>query len=131
MPGIGRFCRAGHQLLADNPPERFADHHPDLFALICREHIEHAIQTASRIAGMKSAQHKMTRLGGRDRERDCLQIAHFANHDHVGFAQRGAKRGSEREGVRVHLALSDMAIFRRNDVFNGILEGDTVVAPRN
>ena len=73
----------------------------------------------------------MTGFRGRYRERDCLQIAHFANHDHVGvFPQRSAKRGSEREGVRVHLALSDVTIFRRNDVFNGILKSDNMVAPR-
>ena len=61
---------------------------------------------------MESAKHEVTGFGSGDRERDRLQVAHFTDHDHVGvLAQRAAKRGSERDGVRVDLALRDVAIL--------------------
>ena len=83
---------ARDELLADDSAKRFADHDANLFLLIDRENIEKAIECARGVAGMKRAEHKMTRFRRGDGERDRFEVAHFADHDDIGiFTQRAAQ----------------------------------------
>ena len=122
--------RAGDQLLTDDAAQRFTHHDPNLFLLIDRKHIEHAIERAGSVPGMQRSQDQMPGLGRGDGERDRFQIAHLADHDHVRiFAERATQSGCERARVRVHFALRDVTTFRLQDVFNRIFQRDDVFAP--
>ena len=124
-----RSVGSRHELLADDSAQRFADHDANLLLLIDRENIEQAIERARGIAGVKRAEHEMSRFRRGDGERDRLQIAHFADHDDIGiFTQRAAQRRAERARVRVHFALRDVATFRLEDVFDRIFQRDDVFA---
>ena len=71
----------------------------------------------------------MPGLRSGDRERDRLEVAHFAHHDDIGiFAERAAQRRAERSRVRVHFALGDVATLRLEDIFDRIFERDDVFA---
>ena len=119
--------RARDQLLANDSPQRFAHHHPNLLLLIGRKDIEQTVEGARSVASMQRSQNKMSRLGGGDRERDRFQIAHLADHDYIRvFAQGSTQRRTERARVRVHFALGDVAILRLKNVFDRILERDDV-----
>ena len=86
----------------------------NLVALIDREHVEHPVERAGGAARVQRAQHEVTRFRGADGERDRLQIAHFADHDHIRvLAQRAAQRRREGARVRMHLTLGDVAAAAR------------------
>ena len=70
----------------------------------------------------------MARLGGLDRNRHRLEIAHLADEDDVGIlAQRRAQRALERVGVRPDLALVDEALLVVVHELDRILDRDDVV----
>src|SRR5438093_1485089 len=72
----------------------------------------------------------MPGLGCSDGERNRLQVAHFANHDHVWiFPQRSAQSSGERFCMREYFALRNMAVFRLDDVLDWVLQGNDVIAP--
>jgi len=69
-------------------------------------------------------------LGGGERERDGLQVAHLADQDHVRvLAQRAAQRVGERPGVRADLALVDEAALGRVHELDRILDRQDVRVP--
>ncbi len=58
------------------------------------------------------------------------RVAHFPDHDHVRvLAQRPAQRGGKGAGVRMHLALGDVATRRLDDVLDGVFQRDDVIVP--
>ena len=70
----------------------------------------------------------MARLGGLDRNRHRLEIAHLADEDDVGIlAERGAQRALERVGMRADLALVDEALLVVVHELDRILDRDDVV----
>ncbi len=72
----------------------------------------------------------MPRLRRRDGERDRLQVAHLAYHNHVRiFAQCPAQGRAEGARVRKHFALRNVAIFRLENVFDRVLKRDDMLAP--
>ena len=77
---------------------------------------------------MQRAEHQMARFGRLDRDRDRLEIAHFADeHDVRVFAKRGPQRVLERVGVVVDLTLVDQAFLILVDEFDRVLDRDDVV----
>src|SRR5690349_6897301 len=98
--------------------------------LVRRKDIEQPVECAGSISGMERSQNQMSSLRGRDRERDCLKVAHFTEHDHIWiFTKRSTERGSERAGVSVHFALSDVTRFRLEHVFDRVFQGNNMLAP--
>ena len=79
---------------------------------------------------MKRAENEVSGFRRRDGERDGFQIAHLADHDHIGiFPERSAQRRAEGARVGVHFALCDMAAFWFENIFDRVLERDDVFAP--
>ena len=71
----------------------------------------------------------MAGLGGGDGDVDRLQIAEFADGDHVGILpEGGAQGGGERLGMCADLPLGDDALGGGEDVLDGVLDGDDVIA---
>ena len=123
--------RPRHELLRDDAAQRLADHDANLVALIGRKNIQQSVESSRGIAGVQGAEHKVTGLGRRDGEGDSLQIAHFTNHDDIRILTESASQGvGEGFCMRVNLTLSDMALARRHDVFDRILQSDDMVVAR-
>ena len=79
------------------PLQRLGQHHANLRLPIGRELIDDAVDRRRGGRRMQRAEYQMARLGGFDRDRDRLEIAHLADEDDVGiFAQGGAQRVFER-----------------------------------
>ena len=72
-------------------------------------HVHQARQRLRRIVGMQRRQHQVARLRGLDRDLGRLEVADFADHDHVRIlAQEGAQRRRERQAdLRVDVDLVD------------------------
>ena len=70
----------------------------------------------------------MARLGGGERGRDRLEVAHLAEEDHVGvLAQRRAQRLAEARRVRADLALRDDAALVPVHELDRVLDREDVV----
>ena len=75
------------------------------------------------------AEHEVAGLGRGHRERDRLEVAQLADHDHVRvLAQRRAQRARERLGVALHAALVHDAALRRVQVLDRVLDREDVLA---
>ena len=79
---------------------------------------------------MQGGQHQMAGLGRLQGQFDGFEVAHFPDQDDVGVLAQGAAQGG-REGARVaaDFALVDEAAGRGVQVFDGVLDGDDVIAP--
>ncbi len=76
---------------------------------------------------MEGREHEVARLGGRDGERDRLEVPHLADEDHVRVLAQGlAQRLGERLRVRRHLALVDERELAAVDVLDRVLDGQDV-----
>ena len=81
-----------------------------LILLLGREDVDHAVDRLRRALGVQRREDEVAGLGGRQRGRDRLEVAHLADEDHVGvLAERGAERLGERRRVEADLALVDDA----------------------
>ena len=102
--------RAEH--LRDDALQRLAQHRRG--SASCRsggELIDDAIDGADRRRRVERAEDEVARLGGLDRDRDRLEVAHLADeHDVRILAQRGAERVLEALRVLADLALVDEAL---------------------
>ena len=72
-----------YQSLRDHHAQRFRNHHPDLALLVGGKGANDAIEGSDRVVGVQCGHHQMARFGGAQRQRDRLQIAQLADHDHV------------------------------------------------
>ena len=89
-------ARLLQQRLRDHGLDRLGKHRPDLPLLRGREDVDDAVDGLGRARGVQRAEHQVAGLGGGQRQRDGLQVAHFADQDDVGIlAQRAAQRGGE------------------------------------
>ena len=117
------------QRLRDDAAQRLGQHRADLRLPVGRELIDDAVDGGRRGRRVQRAEHEVAGLGGLDRDRDRLEVAHLADqHDVRILAQRRAQRVLERVGVRVDLALVDQAALVLVDELDRILDGDDVVA---
>ena len=73
-----------------NHAEKIDRHlHANLLLLMRGENVDHAINCLNSVRGMQGAEDKMTRFRGCDRQLDRLQVAHFADQNHVRvFSER-------------------------------------------
>ncbi len=84
-----------------------------------------------RALGVERAEDEVAGLGRGERRRDRLEVAHFAEEDHVGvLAKRGAERQAEARRVGADLALVDDARLVPVQKLDRILDRDDVVVPR-
>ena len=96
------------QRLADDALERAGELDPDLLLLVRREDVDDAVDRLRGVLGVQGREDEVTGLGGGQRDRDRLEVAHLADQDDVGVLPQHVLEGV-REGVRVlaHLALVD------------------------
>ena len=77
--------------------------------------------------GVQRREHEVARLGGGQRDRHGLLVAHLAHHDHVGvLAKRAAQRGCKRGRVPPDLALGHHAAPVAVQVFERVLDREDV-----
>ena len=104
--------------------------HPDLALLGGREHVDHTVDRLRRALRVQRREHEVPGLGGGQRSRDRLEVAHFADEDDVGiFAQGRAKRLGERRRVRAELALVHDARPVPVQELDRILDREDVLVP--
>src|SRR5215472_5572156 len=116
------------QRLRDDGAQRFRQHRAHHVLLLAGEDVDDAVDGLGGRAGMERAEHQVTGLGGRERQADGLEIAHFADQDDVGvLAQRRAQRLAEAERVAMHLALIDQAALGFVHELDRVLDGDDVI----
>ena len=83
------------QLLGDDALQRHRQLDADLRLLVGREDVDDAVDRLRRVLGVQRAEHEVAGLGRGQRRADRLEVAHFADEDHVGvLAQRGLERGA-------------------------------------
>ena len=79
------------------------------------------------VVGVQRGEDEVAGLGGGERRRHRLEVAHLPHQDDVGvLAQAGAQRGGERRRVGAHLDLLDEALAAGVLVLDGVLDGDDV-----
>jgi len=79
-----RSVRLGQEILRNDRLECDRQLRPHLLLPISLEHIHYAVDCLRRAQGVERAEHKRARLSSRDGQLNCLQVAHFADEDHVG-----------------------------------------------
>ncbi len=122
-----RPVRAFQQQLCHDAAQRVGQHGAGLWLAIGGKHIHHAIDRFTRVIGMQRAKDQQTCLRGGKRERDGLQIPHFAHQNDIGiFAQGGFKPGCERDRIGGHFPLGDGAAFVVVHKFDRFLDGHHV-----
>jgi hypothetical protein len=91
------------------------------------EHVDDPVDRLGGRARVQRAEHEVARLGGRQRQADGLEVAHFADQDVVRvLAQRAAQRVGERQRVRSQLALVDQALLRLVHELDRVLDRQDV-----
>ena len=89
------------QGLRDDALERVRELHAHLLLLRGREDVDDAVDRARRALGVERREDEVAGLGGGERGRDRLEVAHLAEEDHVGvLAQRRAQRLAEASARR-------------------------------
>ena len=117
--------------LRDDALERVRELHAHLLLLRRREDVDDAVDRARRALRVQRREDEVAGLGGGERGRDRLEVAHLAEEDHVGvLAQRGAKRLAERRRVGADLALRDDAALVPVHELDRVLDGEDVVRLR-
>ena len=93
----------------------------DLLLLVRREHGDDAVDGLGRVERVQRGEDQVAGLRGEQRRLDRLEVAHFADEDHVGIlAQRAAQRLRERHRVDADLALvDDRAVVAVEDTRSG------------
>ena len=98
------------EVLRDDSLERRGELHAHLLLLPGGEGVDDAVDRLRRALGVQRREDEVARLGGGQRGRDRLEVAHLADEDHVRvLAERGAQALGERRRVLADLALVDDA----------------------
>ena len=96
-----------------------------------REDVDDAVDRLRRALGVQGREHEVAGLGGGQRGRDRLEVAHLAHEDHVGvLAKRGAERIARTTSRRPELALVDDARAVPMEELDRILDREDVLVPR-
>jgi hypothetical protein len=115
MGWLAGLAEAARQALRDDQAHRGGD------GVGLHAHVDQARQRLRRVVGVQRGEHQVAGLRGLDGDLRRLEVADFADHDHVRIlAQEGAQRGSKREAdlvVHVHLVDAGQVDFSR--VFRG------------
>ena len=102
---------------------------PHLLLLVRRERVDDTVDRLRRARRVQRAEDEVARLGRGDRGSDRLEVAHFADEDHVRvLSQRAADRLREARHVVPDLALGDERLRGRVVEFDRVLDGDDVHA---
>src|SRR5829696_1191105 len=124
-PVRGRDECLGHHAL-----EGGGDLRPDLSLLGGREDVDQAVDRRRGVLRVQRGEDEVAGLGGRERGRDRLEVAHLAEEDHVGvLAERAAKRVCEGRRVGADLALVDDAVLVPVEELDRVLDRDDVIRP--
>src|SRR5690606_35509135 len=75
--------------LAKNALDYTGKLNADLFLLMGRENVNDAINGLGNVHGMEGAEYKVTAFCRGDGDADGFEVAHFADHDHVGVLPEG------------------------------------------
>src|SRR5437660_166820 len=113
--------------LRDDALEHERELGADLRLLMRREHVDDAVDALHRRVGVQRGEGEVARLGDRQRRRNRLEVAHFADQHHVGvLPQRVLERGREAVGIRADLALVHDAGLVAVDELDRVLHRDDV-----
>ena len=116
------------QLLGHDALERDRQLHAHLLLLVRREDVDDPVDRLRRVLGVKGREDEVAGLGGGQRRRDRLEVAHLADEDHVGvLTERGLE--AEREALRVvpDLALVDDAALVPVQELDRVLDREDVL----
>ena len=92
--------------------------------------VDDPVDGLGRRDGVQGGEHEMAGFGGFQGQFDGFQVAHFADENDVRvFAQGAAQGRCKGAGVAADLALVDQAARRSVHEFDGVFDGDDVVAP--
>src|SRR5439155_7491948 len=85
-------------------------------------HVDESSKGAGRVVGVQGAEHQVAGQSGLDGALGRLQVAHFADQDHIRVVTKDASQsGGERQSnLTVHLNLTDAFAV----VLDRILDGD-------
>ena len=73
----------------------------DLVAPLGGEHVDDTVERLRGVVGVQRGEHEVTGLGERQRDRDRVEVAHFAEQDDVGvFTQCAAQAVGEADRRR-------------------------------
>ena len=104
--------------------------HAHLVLLLGREDVDDAVDRLRRALGVQRREDEVPGLGGGERGRDRLEVAHLADEDHVGvLAQRRAERLGEGRRVGADLALVDDAALVPVQELDRVLDREDVLVP--
>ena len=110
------------------PCERARELHAHLLLLRRRKDVDDAVDGARRALRVQRREHEVAGLGGGERGRDRLEVAHLAEEDHVGvLAQRRAQRLAEGRCVGADLALGDDAALVPVHELDRVFDGEDVM----
>ena len=122
---VARSC----QRLADDALQRAGELDAHLLLLVRREDVDDAVDGLRGVLGVQGREDEVAGLGGGQRHRDGLEVAHLADQDDVGvLAQHVLERVLERLGVLPHLALVDDALLVPVEELDRVLDGHDVLA---
>ena len=122
---------SGDEVLRHDSLQRGCKLYANLALLFRGEGVDDAVDRLRRTLGVQRREDEMSRLGGRQRGADRLEVAHFADEDHVGvFAKRSAQRLAERRRVGAELALVDDAGAVPVEKLDRVLDREDVLVPR-
>ncbi len=85
-----RSVRFLEQELRDDAAQRIGEHRADLRLLVRGKDVDHTVDGLARVVRVQRSEDEQTGFRRGQRERDRLEVAHFADQHDVGvFAQRG------------------------------------------
>ncbi len=117
------------QVLGNNPFEGFGKGRANLVLLLGRKDVDDTIHGLRGVRGVQRAEDQMTGAGRDQRQLDRLKVTQLADEDYVRIlAQRSTEGGGEGLGVDADFAVVDEAVFAFVDEFDGVLDGNDVVA---
>ena len=94
--GVAAAVDGRHEALADDAAQGAGERQPDLFLLMRREEVDHAVHGLGGILRVQGGHHEVSGFGGLQRRADRLGVAHLTDQDHVGvLAERGPERRQE------------------------------------
>ena len=94
--------RSLEQELREDAAQRIGQHRAGLRLLVRGKDVDHAVDGFARVVRVQRSEDEQAGLGRGERERDGLEVAHFADqHDVAIFAQGGLQAdGKESESAR-------------------------------
>ena len=119
----------GKQLLGNNSLQAHAQLHTDLVLLIGGEYLNNTVHSVSCGVCMQGCKHQMAGFRGDQRRFDGLQVTHFTHENHIRIlTEDGFQTIGKGAGILPDLTLVDNALVGGVNIFNGIFQGDNMLA---